>query len=291
MYGQFAVGRTEMGDAPRSGRPPVQLDDNRLLSVVKQSPHLSLKALSQLFAVSTTTISERLRRLNYSKLRTIGYVFTPTDESRDLRVENCVELLLRNQRDSTFLSRIITCDERWLVYEDPRPPAFWSPRNPSNRVNPAPTTPLPQLRQQKRVRSKITKKVRKPKKPLLLQDMAQPHISSIARASYQEGGVKVLPHPPHSPDLSPCDYSLFRGFDNITGSIAFAIPFGLELRSNNGYLAYGVHGLSPREPQEKFVDTFLYYHIVLSPQTFLVPKVHMSFVCTLARTSSKDIYA
>ena len=37
--------------------------------------------------------------------------------------------------------------------------------------------------------------------PILLQDNAQPHVTQPALQKFNELGNKVLPHPPHSPDL------------------------------------------------------------------------------------------
>ena len=45
-----------------------------------------------------------------------------------------------------------------------------------------------------------------------LQDNARPHTAAITQTKLVELGFHVLPHPPYSPDLSPCDYYLFSPF-------------------------------------------------------------------------------
>jgi hypothetical protein len=48
------------------------------------------------------------------------------------------------------------------------------------------------------------------KEVLLLHGNARPHTSLRMREAIAKVGWTVLPHPAHSPDLTPCDYHLFR---------------------------------------------------------------------------------
>lgn len=47
------------------------------------------------------------------------------------------------------------------------------------------------------------------KKVLFHQDNAPAHKSMKAMAKFNELGYELLPHPPYSPDLAPCDFYLF----------------------------------------------------------------------------------
>ena len=49
--------------------------------------------------------------------------------------------------------------------------------------------------------------------PDLLCDHAWPHFAHQTHQKLNELGYKVLPHPPHSPDLSPTDYHFFKHLD------------------------------------------------------------------------------
>ncbi len=44
---------------------------------------------------------------------------------------------------------------------------------------------------------------------LLHQDNAPVHVSAPTLGKFGEWGIELLPHPPYSPDLAPCDYALF----------------------------------------------------------------------------------
>ena len=43
----------------------------------------------------------------------------------------------------------------------------------------------------------------------LLQDNAPAHTSEVVKTFLENKGVELLPHPPYSPDLAPCDFWLF----------------------------------------------------------------------------------
>jgi len=43
----------------------------------------------------------------------------------------------------------------------------------------------------------------------LLHDNAPPHRAQVVTKVLDKRKVKVIPHPPYSPDLSPCDFFLF----------------------------------------------------------------------------------
>ena len=44
---------------------------------------------------------------------------------------------------------------------------------------------------------------------LLLHDNASPHKTRAVTRFLEENKIQVLPHPPYSPDLAPCDFWLF----------------------------------------------------------------------------------
>ena len=46
------------------------------------------------------------------------------------------------------------------------------------------------------------------------QNKARPHTSLVTRKKLLELDCEVMPHPPHSPDLEPSDYHLFRSLKN-----------------------------------------------------------------------------
>ncbi|GFW09719.1 histone-lysine N-methyltransferase SETMAR [Trichonephila clavipes] len=47
---------------------------------------------------------------------------------------------------------------------------------------------------------------------LLHHDNARPHIAHCVLHVLQQSNAEILPHPPYSPDLTPCDFWLFPQF-------------------------------------------------------------------------------
>ena len=67
------------------------------------------------------------------------------------------------------------------------------------------------------------------KKVLFHHDNAQAHNSAVATAKLVELSYELLPHPPYSPDLTPCDFFLFP---NLKKSLA-----GQKFESNEEVIA------------------------------------------------------
>ena len=54
------------------------------------------------------------------------------------------------------------------------------------------------------------------------QDNAAPHTSNVSIAWFGENGVNMVPHPPYSPDLTPCDFAIFPHLKKQLRGIKFA---------------------------------------------------------------------
>ena len=57
--------------------------------------------------------------------------------------------------------------------------------------------------------------------PISLQDNARVHMAHPVADLYRHWGWEVLFHPPHSPDLSPCDYDLISKLKEPLRDIRF----------------------------------------------------------------------
>jgi [histone H3]-lysine36 N-dimethyltransferase SETMAR len=162
------------------------------------------------------------------------------------RYEVCSNHLQRTKNDP-FLNRIVTCDEKWILYDNRRRSAQWldndqipqhfpKPALHPKKVmvsvwwtsagivhysflNPGETiTSQEYCRQIDEMHEKLRQKqpeLANRKCPILLHDNARPHVSIIVRQKLHELGYETLDHPPYSPDLSPTDYHLFKYLDNF----------------------------------------------------------------------------
>ena len=161
------------------------------------------------------------------------------------RISICDSLLKRNETDP-FLKRIITSDEKWVVYDNVVRKRSWSKRD-----EPAQSTSKSDIHKKKvtlsvwwdskgivyfqllsrnqtinanfyrRQLMKLDKEIKEKwpelatrKGVIFHQDNARPHTSLVTRKKLLELGWKVIPHPPYSLDLAPSDYHLFRSLQN-----------------------------------------------------------------------------
>ena len=51
-------------------------------------------------------------------------------------------------------------------------------------------------------------------KIILIMDNERPHLAKKTKSTLEKLGIEWLPHPPYSPDLSPCDYHYFRSLQD-----------------------------------------------------------------------------
>ncbi len=162
------------------------------------------------------------------------------------RVNIASSLLFRNNHEP-FLDRIVTGDEKWVLYVNVKRGGQWL----SSGQTPIPTAKSglhPQkimlciwwdvrgvvhwelldpnqtitaevyCSQLDRLCEKLTRN--RPslinRKGVILQhDNARPHTARLTQQKINELGWEVLPHPPYSPDLAPSDYHLFRSLQNF----------------------------------------------------------------------------
>ena len=81
----------------------------------------------------------------------------------------------------------------------------------------------------------------------LLHDNAPAHTCSIVTNILKSEKVTVLPHPPYSPDLAPCDFSLFPKLKNFLS--------GRRYRSRQA-LGSAVHQYFQGIPKAEYRDAF-----------------------------------
>ena len=172
-------------------------------------------------------------------------------------MEVCTDLLQRYESGRLHLEDIVTCDETWVLYENPGRRRFWVKKG-----HPAPVVPkagaYPKKIQLsiwwcargvlfwelvpkgKSIDSEVycdfmgkmgnqlrhgplreTGAHNRNKRYFFLQDNARPHTSNMSMAKIDSLNIELLPHPPKSCDMAPTDFHINRSLKNFLKGQSF----------------------------------------------------------------------
>ena len=141
-YAKFRTGQENIEDQPRSGRPPT-IDEDAILEAIEADPTLSTRMLAEDFNCSQRQIVNILHKLGKQVRKGRWVPHELTMQQKNQRLLAAQQLLQRHQEEP-FLSRIVTCDEKWVSYKNPVNKKQWlTPGQPSV------STPKPDWRQRR----------------------------------------------------------------------------------------------------------------------------------------------
>ncbi|KAG5321439.1 MOS1T transposase, partial [Pseudoatta argentina] len=117
-FRRFKNNDFELEDEERSGAPK-KFQDKELEQLLDEDPSQTLSELGKILQVDESTVSKRLKGLGMIQKQGhwVPYELKPRDVER--RFGTC-ELLLQRQRRKDFLHRIVTGDEKWIHYDNPK---------------------------------------------------------------------------------------------------------------------------------------------------------------------------
>ncbi|UYV68186.1 hypothetical protein LAZ67_5003296 [Cordylochernes scorpioides] len=219
----FKEGREEVADEPRSGRPTTARTDedvDRVLEVLRTDRRLSIQKIADTLHMSTFVVH--------------GIV------TEDLQMRKvCAKIVDLIQNEPDFLNSVVTGDESWMFEYDPeskRQSCAWHTKS-SLRPKKARMSKsriktmiivffdirgivhcefvprgkavnsafyLEVLRRLKRRIARVRTDIKDTVK--LHHDNATSHTAFIITNFLAQSNTPVIPHPPYSPDLAPCDY-------------------------------------------------------------------------------------
>lgn len=249
-YQSFRSRAASIQDKPHSGRPSKVKEDD-VLAAIGEDRHLTTRELSVMLAVSKSCIYDTLCRMNltYKFNRWVPHVLTLRNKQDRVRICN---QLIAQHKELQFFDRMITCDEKWIYYENTGRTGEWSGvgQAPSSVAKRALTNKKILLcvwwdragviykeylksgqtmdsevycRMLMNVQDQLLKNRRRlvtMKGVLFHQDNARPHVSSETKNFLKELGWDLMAHPPWSPDIAPSDYYLFSNLQlHLKGAI------------------------------------------------------------------------
>lgn len=257
---EFKRGRTSTKDEPRSGRPKTATNEemvDKVHDLVLADRRVKLREIVETTGISY----ERVQNIVHEHLgmRKLSARWVPrllTMDNKRNRVttsKECLALLNRNPTD--FFRRFVTVDETWIHHYTPE-----TKQQSKQWISPGESAPkkaktvpsagkvmatvfwdsqgvihIDFLQKGRTITGQYYSdlldqfngilKEKRPhlqrKKVLFHHDNAPAHSSRIANAKLVELGYEVVPHPPYSPDLAPCDFFLFTNMKTWLGGKRF----------------------------------------------------------------------
>lgn len=115
-FAKFRSGNFNVKDAPRSVRPVV-VEDDKIKALIEANRHYTTREVTEILNISQTTMERHLHKLGYvSKLN-----IWVSHELKEIHLTKCInacDKLLKNNENDSFLKRIVTGDEKWIVYDN-----------------------------------------------------------------------------------------------------------------------------------------------------------------------------
>lgn len=286
---QFRTGKKDVEDQKRSGRPKTPntrrltkvIDD-----MVKEDGRLTIREICDRTGGTVGTVSRILHdELDLTKLsaRWIPRVLTENmKQDREIMSIDNLDMVEDNGGWERVRSLIVTGDETWVPFFDPptkEESRVWTKKGsdpPLKARRDAHTKkvmltlffdsngPLTidflaqgqtinadrYVATLKQLKKDISNKRRGTIQPnLLLHDNARPHTAHKAKEAIERLKLDTLPHPPYSPDLSPCDFALFPTMKRLLRGRVFASRENLESEVRK-VLLYEI----PKEEYAKAID-------------------------------------
>ncbi len=252
-FERFRSGDFDVSDKERPGQPK-KFEDEELRALLDEDSCQTEDKLAESLGVTRQAISKRLHQLGMIQKQGhwVPHKLTERDVERRFFIS---EQLLQRQKRKGFLHRIVTGDEKWIHYDNPKRKKSWGPPGHASTstakqnihasklmlciwwdqlgvvyyelLQPGETVTGELYRRQLMRLSKALKEKRpqyfeRHDKVILQHDNARPHVANVVKTYLETLKWEVLSHPPYSPDLAPTDYHLFRSMTHGLEDVHFS---------------------------------------------------------------------
>ena len=150
-FARFRSGDFDLKDALRSGRP-TEVNDDKIKAMIVNNRRSTTREIAEKLSISHTCVERHLKQLGYVNKLDIWVPHKLNEIQLTKRISICDSLLKRNETDP-FSKRIITSDEKWVVYDNVVRKGSYSKRD-----EPAQSTSKANIHQKKVILSVYTER-------------------------------------------------------------------------------------------------------------------------------------
>ena len=122
-FKKFRNGDESRKDKDGRGRPTPR-NNEYLKALIEADPRKTTREVAVELEVDHSTVVCHLKQIGKSKKLDKWVTHELNDNQKNRRFEVSSTLVLRNKNDP-FLKRIVTCDEKWILYDNRRRSAQW----------------------------------------------------------------------------------------------------------------------------------------------------------------------
>lgn len=234
------------------GRPPKKFEDAELEALLEEDDGQTQVQLAEQLGVTQSTVSERLKALGFTLKVGRWVPHELTERQQENRKTTC-EMLLKRFKRKSFLHRIVTGDEKWVYFKNPkrkksyvrrgkaqstpRPDrfgrkamlcVFWDQRGIIwyDLLQSGETVNGERYQQQltdlhDAIAEKRPEYEARQHKVIFLDDNAPPHRTRAAKNLVESFNWEPLEHAAYSPDLAPSDFHLFASMGHALNEKRF----------------------------------------------------------------------
>ena len=116
-------------------RISIEVDDDLIKAIIDSDRHTTTREIAEKLHVSHTCIENHLKQLGYVQKLDTWVPHELKEKHLTQRINSC-NLLKKCNENDTFLKRLITDDEKWVVYNNIKRKRSWSrPREPAQTTS------------------------------------------------------------------------------------------------------------------------------------------------------------
>ncbi|GFX46202.1 histone-lysine N-methyltransferase SETMAR [Trichonephila clavipes] len=115
-FSKLRAGDLSLQESDRSGRPS-KMDNDVLISMLENNPHLTSREIAEEFGIHHTTVGDYIISLGFVFKQSVWVPHELTEKNLSDRVRMCSSHLIRHNVEP-FFDKLITGDEKWILYEN-----------------------------------------------------------------------------------------------------------------------------------------------------------------------------